>query len=87
MSLLYPVHRIAAPGARAGRHGRVDRNRIGVGLGVVGGLAAAPAGLPYRTMWWALARCALLNALACLGAALISMRPVLRLEPARVFAP
>lgn len=60
---------------------------IGVGLCAVSGLIAASAGLPYRMMWWALAGSALVNALACLGAALLSMRPVLRLEPARVFAP
>lgn len=59
---------------------------IGVGFCAIGGLVAARAALPFRMMWWALAGCLLLNTLACLGAALVSMRPVLRLEPARVFA-
>ncbi len=59
---------------------------IGVGLCVIAGFLARSAGLPFRMMWWALVGCALLNALACVGAALLSMRPVLRLELARVFA-
>jgi putative ABC transport system permease protein len=58
---------------------------IGIGICAAGGIVAAQAGLPYRIMWWAPVGCALLNALACTGAALMSMRPVLRLEPARVF--
>lgn len=58
---------------------------IGIGLCAIAGPIAAYAGLPYRMMWWALAGCLLLNTVACLGAALLSMRPVLRLEPARVF--
>jgi len=71
--------------AQAGAAGMLGTG-IGIGLCAFGGLVAASAGLPYRMMWWALAACAALNALACLGAALLSMRPVLRLEPARVFA-
>ena len=71
--------------AQAGTAGLIGTG-IGIGLCAIGGVLAASAGLPYRMMWWALAGCALLNALACLGAALLSMRPVLRLEPARVFA-
>jgi putative ABC transport system permease protein len=72
--------------AQAGTAGLLGTG-IGLGLCVIAGLLAGSAGLPFRMMWWALAGCALLNALACLGAALLSMRPVLRLEPARVFAP
>jgi len=60
----------------------------GIGIGLCAGsrFLAAGAGLPYRMMWWAPLGCALLNALACTAAALMSMRPVLRLDPARVFA-
>lgn len=72
--------------AQAGTAGLLGTG-IGIGLCTVGGLVATSVGLPYRMMWWAVAGCALLNALACLGAALLSVRPVLRLEPARVFAP
>jgi putative ABC transport system permease protein len=64
---------------------------IGTGLGVGGcalsSLYADWAELPFRMMWWAPLGCLLLTALACLLAALASMRPVIRLEPARVFAP
>lgn len=72
--------------AQAGTAGLLGTG-IGIGLCAAGGLLATAAGLPYRMMWWALVGCAALNALACLGASLFSMRPVLRLEPARVFAP
>lgn len=59
---------------------------IGLGLCALAGIAAGWAELPYRLMWWAPLGCVLLNLLACAGAVLLSMRPVLRLEPAQVFA-
>lgn len=71
--------------AQAGAAGLIGTG-LGVGACATAGLVAGGADLPYRMMWWAPLGCLLLNALACLGAALLSMRPVLRLEPARVFA-
>jgi putative ABC transport system permease protein len=59
---------------------------IGLGLTTATGVLATSAGLPFRLMWWAIAGSLALNVIACVGAALLSMRPVLRLEPARVFA-
>jgi putative ABC transport system permease protein len=60
---------------------------IGLGACALAGLVVGWMELPYRMMWWAPLGCGALNALACAGAALMSMRPVLRLEPAQVFAP
>jgi putative ABC transport system permease protein len=71
--------------AQAGTAGLLGTG-IGIGLCAASGFLAAGAGLPYRLMWWAPVGCALLNGLACAGAALMSIRPVLRLDPARVFA-
>lgn len=59
---------------------------IGIGLCALAAPFAASEELPYRMMWWALAGCLILNTVACVAAALISLRPVLRLEPAQVFA-
>lgn len=59
---------------------------IGIGACAVAGWVAAGAELPFRMMWWAPLGCLGLNTIACAGAALVSMIPVLRLEPARVFA-
>lgn len=59
---------------------------IGLGACALAGTGADLFDLPYRMMAWAPLGCLALNAVACAGAAIVSMRPVLRLEPARVFA-
>lgn len=59
---------------------------IGIGLCALAAPLAADQELPYRMMWWAPIGCLTLNTIACIAAALISLRPVLRLEPAQVFA-
>ncbi|WP_287980358.1 FtsX-like permease family protein [Sphingomonas sp.] len=59
---------------------------IGLGACALAGTLADRFDLPYRMMAWAPLGCLALNAIACAGAAVVSIRPVLRLEPARVFA-
>ena len=58
---------------------------IGVGLCALAAPLAIAQELPYRMMWWSPLACLALNAVACAAAALISLRPVLRLQPAQVF--
>lgn len=58
---------------------------IGVGLCALAAPVAIAEDLPYRMVWWAPLGCLALNAGACGLAALISLRPTLRLQPAQVF--
>ncbi len=59
---------------------------IGLGLCTLAGLYAISAGLPFRMMWWTPVGVLALNTVACTFASLISLWPVLRLDPASVFA-
>lgn len=63
---------------------------IGTGLGVgmcgLAGPVVAAQGFPFRMMWFAPALGGVMVIVVCALAALISARPVLRLEPAEVFA-
>lgn len=64
---------------------------IGTGLGlgvcaIVGELAARYAGYPFRMMWFTPLFGGLMVIVVSLVAAAISVRPVLKLDPARVFA-
>jgi putative ABC transport system permease protein len=60
----------------------------GFGLGLCGviGQIAADAGYPFRMMWFTPLIGTLMVLLVSVVAAVISVRPVLRLEPAVVFA-
>lgn len=61
---------------------------IGIGLGVCGaaGLLVVELGFPFRMMWFTPLLGVLAVALVSGVAALVSLRPVLKLEPAMVFA-
>lgn len=64
---------------------------IGTGLGlglcaIAGRLAAAAWGFPFRMMWFTPLAGGLMVVVVCVVAALLSARPVLKLEPAIVFA-
>ena len=64
---------------------------VGTGLGlglcaIAGRLAAAWWGFPFRMMWFTPLAGGLMVVVVCISAALLSARPVLKLEPAIVFA-
>ncbi|NOY26352.1 MAG: ABC transporter permease [Oligoflexia bacterium] len=59
---------------------------IGMGVCVVVGTIAARGGYPFRLMWFAPAAGGLMVAIISVLAALISVRPAVRLEPGVVFS-
>ena len=59
---------------------------LGVGLCAAAGPLAAWGNVPFRMMWYAPLAAAAAVAVVALSATAASLRPVLKLEPATVFA-